>query len=208
NGSGYSNFSEEVSPITPTGGPWNLSDECIASSLIHLTCTEFVPNESGFILEKMDAATASFQQIKVLADNTVSYEVSDNIVANGTYTYRIRYFTANYKSPYSNIASASTAYTDVPAPKLFLLGKVGTTSAQFKWEVTNIATNYDVEIEWSIDGINFINIDTVAGGSTTTPPAYVHTKADSKAINRYRVRLVIASASRTYSAYSNVIGPF
>lgn len=208
NGSGYSDFSEEVSPISSAGGPWNLRAEGIGSSLIHLTWTDFVPNESGFILEKMDAATAAFKQIKVLAANTVFYDDSENIVANGTYTYRIRYFTSNYKSPYSNVASASTAYTDIPTPTLTAIGRVGTTGAQFKWEVSNTATNYSVEIEWSTDGINYTNIDTVEGSSTTTPDPYTHTKADTRTVNRYRVRLVISSSARTYSSYSNVIGPF
>lgn len=207
NGSGYSDFSDEVSPITSTGGPWNLRAEGIGSSVIHLTWSDFVPNESGFILEKMDAATTTFKQIKVLAANTVSYDDSDNIVANGTYTYRIRYFTSTYKSPYSNIASASTAYTDIAAPKLILLGRDGNTSILFKWEVSNIATNYPVEIEWSTDGINFSNIATVEGSTTTTPDPYLHTKADSRSVNRYRVRLLLSSSSRTYSNYSNVIGP-
>ncbi|MFA7421962.1 MAG: fibronectin type III domain-containing protein [Melioribacteraceae bacterium] len=208
NGSGYSDFSEEVSPTNSEGGPWKLKAEGIGSSLIHLTWTDFVPNESGFILEKMDAATTTFKQIKVLGANTTSYDDSDNIVANGTYTYRIRYFTSNYKSPYSNVASASTAYTDITPPVLTALGKVGITSTQFTWEVTSIATNYDIEIEWSLDGINFVNIDTIANGTTAPPPPYTHTKADAKAINRYRARLVISSSTNTYSAYSNVIGPF
>lgn len=136
------------------------------------------------------------------------YEDSDNIAANGTYTYRIRFFTSNYKSPYSNIASASTAYTDIAAPKLAIVGRSGLNNILFKWEVSNIASNYDVEVEWSTDGLNFTNIDTVPSNLSTTSNVYTHTKADSRTINRYRVRLIISSSSKTYSAYSNVIGPF
>lgn len=208
NGSGYSDFSEEVSPETNTGGPWNLRAEGIGSSLIRLTWTDFIPNESGFILEKLDAATTNFKQIKVLPANTTYYEDSDNIVANGTYTYRIRYFTSNYKSPYSNIASASTAYSDIAAPKLIIVGRSGLTNTQLKWEVTNTTNTYDVELEWSTDGINFFLLDTVPSNMSNTSAIYTHTKADSRTINRYRVRLIVSSSSKTYSPYSNIIGPF
>ena len=208
NGSGYSDFCQEASPQSSTGGPWNLRAEGIGSSLIRLTWTDLVPNESGFILEKLDAATTTFKQIKVLPANSTMYEDSDNIAANGTYTYRIRFFTSNYKSPYSNIASASTAYTDIAAPKLSIVGRSGLNSTQLRWEVSNIASNYDVEVEWSTDGVNFSNIDTVPSNLSATSNVYTHTKADSRAINRYRVRLIISSSSKTYSVYSNIIGPF
>jgi hypothetical protein len=208
NASGYSNFSDEVSPITSTGGPWNLRAEGIGSTLVRLTWTDFVPNENGFILEKMDAATAKFKQLKVLAPNITTYDDVENIVAGSTYTYRIQYFTTNYKSPYSNIASASTAPTSVSAPKLTVLGRFGTNNTQFYWEVANTAVNYPVEIEWSTDGINFVNIATVEGATTTTSLTYTHTGADPRFVNRYRVRLVISTGSNTYSPYSNVIGPF
>ena len=78
---------------------------------------------------------------------------------------------------------------------------------QFTWEVPSSAKSYDVEIKWSTDGINFSNIDTIAGDTTAPPPPYTHTKADTRTINRYRIRLVISSTSNTYSPYSNVIGP-
>lgn len=208
NGSGFSGFSAEASPQSSTGGPWNLRAEGIGSSIIRLNWVDFVPNESGFILEKMDPATANFKQIKVLPANTNSYEDSDNIAANGTYTYRIRFFTSNYKSPYSNIASASTAYTDLPAPKLSIVGRGGQTSTLFKWDVTNITSSYDVEVEWSTDGINFTNIDIVPSNSSTSSDVYTHSKADSRSVNRYRVRLIISTTGKTYSAYSNIIGPF
>lgn len=208
NSSGYSAFSDEVSPTSSTGGPWNLNAEGIGDNLIRLTWTDFVPNESGFILEKMDSYSTTFKQIKVLAANTVTYDDTENIVAGATYTYRIQYFTTNYKSPYSNIASAATASSSIAAPKLTALGRFGTNSTQFTWEVSTSTKNYDIEIEWSVDGINFVNIDTIAGGATAPPPPYTHTNADTRAINRYRIRQVISSTSNTYSPYSNVIGPF
>lgn len=207
NSSGYSAFSDEVSPASSTGGPWNLRAEGIGDNLIRLTWTDFVPNENGFILEKMDTYTSSFKQLKVLAANTVTYDDVENIIAGATYTYRIQYFTTNYKSPYSNVASAATAASSISAPKLTAIGRIGTTGMQFTWEVPSSAKSYDVEIEWSTDGINFSNIDTIAGDTTAPPPPYTHTKADTRTINRYRIRLVISSTSNTYSPYSNVIGP-
>ena len=89
NSSGYSAFSDEVSPASSTGGPWNLRAEGIGDNLIRLTWTDFVPNENGFILEKMDTYTSSFKQLKVLAANTVTYDDVENIIAGATYTYRI-----------------------------------------------------------------------------------------------------------------------
>ncbi|KAF0217309.1 MAG: Fibronectin type III domain [Ignavibacteria bacterium] len=207
NSSGYSAFSDEVSPASSTGGPWNLRAEGIGDNLIRLTWTDFVPNENGFILEKMDTYTSSFKQLKVLAANTVTYDDVENIIAGATYTYRIQYFTTNYKSPYSNVASAATAASSISAPKLTAIGRIGTNGMQFTWDVPSSAKSYDVEIEWSTDGINFSNIDTIAGDTTAPPPPYTHTKADTRTINRYRIRLVISSTSNTYSPYSNVIGP-
>ena len=207
NNSGYSAFSDEVSPASSTGGPWNLRAEGIGDNLIRLTWTDFVPNETGFILEKMDTYTSSFKQLKVMAANTVTYDDVENIIAGATYTYRIQYFTTNYKSPYSNIATATTATSSINAPKLTAIGRLGTTGVQFTWEVPTSAKGYDVEIEWSTDGINFSDIDTIAGNTTAPPPPYTHTKADARAVNRYRIRLVISSTSNTYSPYSNVIGP-
>lgn len=207
NSSGYSGFSDEVSPASSTGGPWSLRAQGIGDNLIRLTWTDFVPNENGFILEKMDSYTSTFKQLKVLAANTVTYDDVENIIAGATYTYRIQYFTTNYKSPYSNVASAATAASSINAPKLTAIGRLGTNGMQFTWEVSTSAKDYDVEIEWSTDGINFVNIDTIAGGATAPPPPYTHTKADSRVINRYRIRQVISSTSNTYSPYSNVIGP-
>ncbi len=208
NGSGYSDFSAEASPQSSTGGPWNLRAEGIGSSSIRLFWTDFVPNESGFILEKMDANTTNFKQIKILPANTTTYEDTDNIVANGTYTYRIRFFTNNYKSPYSNVASASTAYTDLPAPKLSIVGRSGLTSTLFQWEVTNTTNSYNVEVEWSTDGSNFNNLTIVPNNSSNTSDVFTHSKADSRTVNRYRVRLIISTSGKTYSPYSNIIGPF
>jgi hypothetical protein len=202
NSSGYSDFSNEVSPLTSTGGPWNLRAEGIGMNTIRLTWTDFVPNELGFIIERLDAYTAQFKQLTIVAANTTEYLDTQQITAGGTFTYRIAYFTSTSKSPYSNEVSAATSTLNISPPNLSY-SMTGPNSIRLTWTYDNtLNQSYETEVEKRIvnSGSNFIKIATKANGVTE----HFDNNLPSGTYE-YRVRQILSSNTNTYTAYSKTV---
>ncbi|MCX7875337.1 MAG: fibronectin type III domain-containing protein [Melioribacteraceae bacterium] len=202
NSSGYSEFSNEVSPMTPGGGPWNLKAEGIGMNTIRLTWTDFVPNELGFIIERLDAFTAQFKQLTIVSPNTTEYLDTQQISAGVTYTYRIAYFTSTARSPYSNEVSAATTTLNVPAPNLnYTL--TSPNSIRLTWTYDNtLSQSFETEVEKRIisSGSTFTRIATKAAGVTEHFDNNL-----SAGTYEYRVRQIISSNTNTYTPYSRTI---
>ncbi len=202
NSSGYSDFSNEISPMTESGGPWNLKAEGIGMSVIRLTWTDFVPNELGFIIERLDAFTAQFKQLTIVAPNTTEYLDTQQISSGVTYTYRIAYFTSTSKSPYSNEVSAATSTLNIPAPNLSY-SMTSTNSIRLVWTYDNTQSqSFETEVEKRIlsSSSSFTRIATKASGVTE----HFDNNLPSGTYE-YRVRQVIQAKTNTYTPYSKTI---
>lgn len=202
NSSGYSDFSNEVSPMTPGGGPWNLKAEGIGMNTIRLTWSDFVPNELGFIIERLDAYTAQFKQLTIVAANTTEYNDTQQISAGVTYTYRIAYFTSTSKSPYSNEVSAATSTLNISAPNLSY-SLTGPNSIRLSWTYDNtLSQSFETEVEkrYVSSGSQFSKIATKTAGVTE------HFENNlASGTYEYRVRQILSSANNSYTPYSKTI---
>lgn len=202
NSSGYSDFSNEVSPMTANGGPWNLKAEGIGMSTIRLTWSDFVPNELGFIIERLDAFSAQFKQLTIVAPNTTEYLDTQQISAGVTYTYRIAYFTSTARSPYSNEVSAATSTLNIPAPNLSF-SMTSPNSVRLVWTYDNTQSqSFETEVEKRVvsSGSSFTRIATKANGVTE----HFDNNLPSGTYE-YRVRQVIQANTNTYTPYSKTI---
>ncbi len=115
-GGAYSNVAEKATslPATPTG----LGALAMSFTRIDLTWTDNATNEDFYIVERCAGscdASGTFVEIETgLAPNAQAY--SDLTVASGqTYSYRVRALNAGGVSPYTNIASATTAVPTSPS---------------------------------------------------------------------------------------------
>ncbi len=110
---GESNFSNEVS--TTGGEAFNLQAQTIGASRILLTWESEEVNILGFRIQRTNPSTGNFEQITVVAPSAREY-TDQNLMPSTSYSYRIASFTSTSQSAWSNIATATTAANDVPAP--------------------------------------------------------------------------------------------
>ena len=103
----------------PPNAPTNLTATAISSSRIDLSWQDNSDNESGFKVERKTGAGGTYTQIATVGANVTSYG-STGLLANATYYYRVRAFSAAGNSGYSNEASATTLPPPPAAPTLKL----------------------------------------------------------------------------------------
>ncbi len=113
--SGYSNVAEKATdlPATPTG----LSALAMTGTRIDLAWTDNATNEDSYIVERCAGtcdADGAFVEIQTgLAPGAQAF--ADNGVSAGqTYSYRVRALNVGGVSPYTNIATATTAAPNAP----------------------------------------------------------------------------------------------
>lgn len=117
NAGGYSAYSNTASattytppppPPAPTA-PSGLTATAAGQTQINLAWTDNADNEDVFIVERCTgAACTNFAQIATAAANATSYS-NTGLTAGTTYRYRVAANNAGGDSPYSNIATATTA---------------------------------------------------------------------------------------------------
>lgn len=110
---GSSAFSNEVS--TTGGEAFNLQAQTLGASRILLTWESEEVNILGFRIQRTNPSTGNFEQITVVSPSSREY-TDQNLMASTSYSYRIASFTSTSQSAWSNIATATTAANDVPAP--------------------------------------------------------------------------------------------
>jgi hypothetical protein len=99
-------FRPTAAPTNPPTAPSGLTAAAISSTRIRLNWTDTSNNEDGFKIERKVGAGA-FAQIDQLPANVNTYD-DTTVLANTTYTYRVRAFNVPGDSGYSNEASATT----------------------------------------------------------------------------------------------------
>ena len=188
-----------VPPIVaePPLAPTQLTSTAESTSQINLTWLDNSTNETGFRIERCaGAACTGFVQIASVAANIAAYQ--DNGLTGGLpYTYRVRAFTADNTSNWSNIA---TAVTVLPAPSSLTATAVSSSQINLGW-LDNSTTELGFRIERCAGAscTNFVEIATV--GANTA--AYQSTGLVAGTTYRFRVRAYTAYSSVTYySQYS------
>ncbi|WP_422091871.1 M43 family zinc metalloprotease [Tenacibaculum ovolyticum] len=92
---------------TPVNAPTNLTSTSNSSSEIVLNWSDNSSNEDGFTIEKMNT-NGSFSVITTSAANVTTY-TNTGLTASTAYSYRVRAFSGNTNSSYSNTTTATTS---------------------------------------------------------------------------------------------------
>jgi autotransporter-associated beta strand protein len=100
-------------PPPPPSAPGALAATTISTSEIDLTWSDNSTNESSFLIER-SSDNVSFLHIATTGAGVTSYSDTD-LSAGTTYYYRVRASNAGGVSPYSNVASATTIFSDAVA---------------------------------------------------------------------------------------------
>ncbi|MDO6743598.1 M43 family zinc metalloprotease [Tenacibaculum soleae] len=92
---------------TPVNAPSNLTSTTNSSSEIALSWSDNSSNEDGFSIERTTDG-GSFSVIATTAANATSYS-NTNLTSNTAYSYRVRAFSGNTNSSYSNTTTSTTS---------------------------------------------------------------------------------------------------
>jgi hypothetical protein len=205
NEGGKSAFSNEVSTSNILGSSWNLQAQSWGSNIVHLTWVDFVTNESGFEIQRLDPGATDYVSLTPLAGpNTTSYD--DNGRTEGaTYSYRVRYFVApSTLSGFSNVATITTLGWAINSPSISGSG-TDTAGVYITW---TDASNYQAIgtiIERSSNGTSYIQVGSV---SIIKGNWYISKDSPTGVSGNtyfYRVRQIISQSNSQYTASSNVI---
>jgi subtilisin family serine protease len=204
--SGYSNYVEATTPIAPPAAPSNLTSSVISYSVINLAWLDNSSTEDGFQLERCIGAMANcvnFVQIAQIGPNVLGF--SDvSLLAQTTYTYRVRTYNSSGPSAYSNSVEASTpaAPPQPPAAPNSLASSV-ISSSQINLSWTDNSNNEDgFHLERCTGAIascvNFVQIAQVGSNVTT----FNNVGLQPQTTYTYRAR---AFSSAGASNYSNAV---
>ena len=176
--------------------PTNLVASTFSTSQINLNWTDNSTNEDGFKVERSTDGT-NFTQIATVGPNINAYS-NTNLQTSTLYYYRVRAFSGDEDSGYSNIASARTTQNAPAAPTN--LSASAASSGQINLTWSDNSTNEDnFEIERCL-GAGCTNFGWIAETGVNAT-GYSNTGLQPTTTYRYRVR---ASNGSGDSAYSNV----
>jgi phosphodiesterase/alkaline phosphatase D-like protein len=199
NANGGSLFSNVASATTNTNmpaAPSNLMATAVSTSEIDLFWTNNATNQTGFLIQ-MSTDGITFTQLATVAGNVTSFK-NTGLTANTQYFYRVQATNANGASPFSNVASATTATSSgTPAAPSNLVAVVASLNEIDLTWVNNAMNQTSITIQRSLDGTNFTSIATVVAGATS----FHDTTVAAKTQYYYRVQAVNASGSSA----SNVV---
>src|SRR4030095_3273398 len=134
---------------TPSGapaGPSNLTATAVSVTQINLVWTDNASNESGFKIQRWDAATSSWPQVGTVAANTTSW-ANGGLSAATSYTYRVMAYNSIGNSASSNQASATTQSVQGPAaPTAIAATNVTSSGFTANWSSASGATGYRLDV--------------------------------------------------------------
>ncbi len=199
NNAGPSDFSNEVSTSSASGGPWNLTAEAIGASKVILYWNDFALNELGFIIERTNSSTGNYERIAIAPRNSTEY-TDNTVMASSGYKYRVAYYTSTTVSGYSNETTISTYYTDVQQPtNLTAVFTTSPDSVKLKWTDNTYLEKGTVIERRTGTGGDFTEI-----GSTESDVAkFADTTISRSTTYYYRIRQILGD--RIYTDYSNTV---
>jgi titin len=197
NANGNSAYSNEANALTLMNGPSNLTATAVSSSQINLSWTDNSGGEIGFRIERKTGAAGTYAQIDTAAANATAYS-NTGLAASTEYFYRVRAYSANNVSAFSNEASDTTsAPGSLPAaPSGLTATAVSKNQIDLAWtDNSSNETGFKIERKTGAAG-TYAEIATVGAGvvSFNNTGLAVNTKYF------YRVRATNATG---HSAYSN-----
>jgi hypothetical protein len=107
NGNGNSDYSNEANALTLIKPPINLVATAAGSNQIDLTWTDQTATETGYSIERKTGAAGTFAEVATVGANVTAFS-NNGLDPNTQYFYRVRAFSANNTSPYTNEADATT----------------------------------------------------------------------------------------------------
>lgn len=193
---GNSAFSNEVS--TTGGEAFNLQAQALGASQIMLTWESKEVNILGFRIQRTNPSTGNFEQVAVVAPTSREY-TDKSLLASTTYSYRIASFNSTSQSAWSNIATATTAAADVPAPT----NLIAQFDNQLRMIVVRWTDNTNQEVGTFVERREGNTGDFVQVGNTT---ADVNVFMDSNIVvgTTYYYRARHLTTQGFYTPYSNI----
>ncbi len=194
NGADNSPYSNTAAATTfpPPAAPSNLITTAVSSSRIDVSWTDNSTNEIGFKVERT-ADGVNWLQVAILLANQTSF-ANTNLIANTTYSYRVRAYDGPNNSAYSNTASATTG-AGPSAPSNLAATAVSSSRINLTW-TDNANSEAGFKIERSTDGVSFTQIALMPANYTT----YSNTNLPAGTSYTYRVR---AYEGPNHSGYTN-----
>ena len=103
--------------------------------------------ESGFIVERRAGITDPWKEIARVGENQINC-VDSSVISNIEYAYRVKAYSDNHESEYSNQISAQT---DFPAPVNLQINSVNSYSAMVTW-IDNCTFETGFLVQFTVDG--------------------------------------------------------
>jgi titin len=199
NASGNSAFSNEANATTlagPPTAPSGLAATAMSSSRIDLAWTDNSGDEDGFKIERKTGAAGSYVQITKVGANVTSFSNISGLSPNTEYFYRVRAYSANGNSAFSNEANATTLAGPPTAPSGLAATAMSSSRIDLAWtDNSNNEDGFKIERRLSSTA-TYTEIATVGANVTS----FSSTGLSPNTGYTYRVR---ASNISGNSAYSN-----
>src|SRR5262249_24610507 len=123
-----------------------------------------VSGATGYKIERSPDGAGGWAQIATTAASTTSF-LNTGLSAATTYYYRVRDTSGGGDSSPSNLASATTMRSTLPAPTNLRAGAISSSAIQLTWTGVGGATGY--KVYRSLDGRTWSLVTTVASGTTS-----------------------------------------
>jgi titin len=196
--SAYSNEANATTQVDPPGAPTNLTATAMSSARIALAWTDNAGNELGYKIELKIGAAGAYAEIDEVGPNVTSYE-STGLDADTQYFYRVRAYSADGFSAYSNEANATTLPDPPTTPNGLTAKATSNTQIDLAWN-DNSSNESGFKIERKLNSaLTFTQIATVGPNVTT----FSSTGLSPLTGYSFRVRAFNASGN---SSYSNIAG--
>lgn len=155
--SAYSVSSSVTTPSPAT--PVLLAATRVSEGELSLSWSDTNSDETGFKIERCEAASCAFTQIGTVGANVTTFSDTIALKVDTAYSYRVRaYKSATYpwNSPYSNTADGTTTL-DIPSS--LVASPVNTTAINLSWsDNTGSETGFRIERCAGIDCTDFAEV--------------------------------------------------
>jgi len=185
-------------PPSPPAAPSNLVATAANSSTINLSWDDNSTNETGFKIERKTGAGGTYEQIAVVAANSITYSNNTGLNSGTLYYYRVRAYNLGGDSDYSNEANATTT---VPpnAPSNLTAAAISSSTINLSWNDNSTnETGFKIERKTGVNG-SYVLIHTAGANATS----YSNTGLLACTTYYYRVQAVNTTDNSAYSNEAN-----
>ncbi|MEQ1758998.1 MAG: fibronectin type III domain-containing protein, partial [Vicinamibacterales bacterium] len=194
----YSNTAPVTTPQAPPAAPGGLVAVATQNAMqasVTVTWTDLSTTEASFSLERADSS-GIFVEIGTVGANATGY-FDTTVLANTSYTYRVRASNLVGFSDYSNVAAVTTPPTPVPPTAPVLSATASAYEVHVMW--TDTSTN---ETAFLLERAGANGVFSEIGVASADVTFYDDGTVIPATAYSYRVRALNIAG---YSAYSNVV---